>query len=158
MHGTINTWAVPADVTSALLILVLVYIRGRLKLRRAAPTGPASLFIGPVGAFVLGLGVLWFAVASPLAAMGHELLSIHMVQHVLLGAVAPPLIWLSAPVLPILLGLPRRLRRRAHAAIASDALEPFGRLVTHPYTAWLAGVLTVIGWHVPAAFDLAQRS
>jgi cytochrome c oxidase assembly factor CtaG len=32
------------------------------------------------------------------------------------------------------------------------------RLVTHPVTTWLAGTLTVIGWHVPAAFELGQRS
>jgi cytochrome c oxidase assembly factor CtaG len=28
----------------------------------------------------------------------------------------------------------------------------------NPVTSWLAGTLTVIAWHVPAAFDLAQRS
>jgi cytochrome c oxidase assembly factor CtaG len=28
----------------------------------------------------------------------------------------------------------------------------------HPMTCWAAAALTVIGWHVPAAFDLAQRS
>ena len=158
MHGSIDTWPFPAGLTSALLILLLVYTRGWLRLRRAAPTSPASPSIKHVGLFVLGLGMLWIAVASPLRAMAHELLSIHMVQHILLGAVAPPLIWLSAPVLPILVGLPRWLGLRTDAAIMSDALEPFGRLLTHPYTAWLAGVLTIIGWHVPAAFALAQRS
>jgi len=30
--------------------------------------------------------------------------------------------------------------------------------MTNPMTSWLAAALTVIGWHVPAAFDLAQRS
>ena len=39
-----------------------------------------------------------------------------------------------------------------------EPLESFGRFVTHPCVAWLAGVLTVIGWHVPAAFDVTQHS
>jgi cytochrome c oxidase assembly factor CtaG len=69
----------------------------------------------------------------------------HMVQHVLLGAVAPWLLWLGVPVLPFWIKLPR-------------AFAPFGRFVAHPLTAWLAATVTVIGWHVPAAFALAQRS
>jgi cytochrome c oxidase assembly factor CtaG len=78
-----------------------------------------------------------------------------MVQHILLAAVAPPLIWWSAPVRPILVGLSKK---GASPFFATDALASLGRVVTHPSTAWLAGVLTVIGWHVPAAFELAQRS
>jgi putative membrane protein len=158
MPDSIDTWSFPAGLTFALLIVAALYTRGWLELRRAAPTRVASLSIGRAGVFVLGLGVLGLAVALPPGAIGHELLSIHMTRHVLLGTVAPPLIWLSAPVLPILLGLPRWLGRRAHAGIASDALERFGCRVTHPCTAWLAGVLTIVGWHVPAALALAQRS
>ncbi len=67
-----------------------------------------------------------------------------MVRHVLLGAVAPPLVWLGASVLP----QPGWLGRRTS----------LGNLLTNPITSWLAATLTVIGWHVPAAFDLAQRS
>ena len=69
---------------------------------------------------------------------------IHMMRHVLLGAVAPPLVWLGASVLP----QPRWLLRRTTV----------GTFLTNPITSWLAAILTVIGWHVPAAFDLAQRS
>src|SRR6185369_6302632 len=42
-------------------------------------------------ALAIGLSALWVALASPLAALHHQLLSAHMVQHVLLMAVAPPL-------------------------------------------------------------------
>jgi cytochrome c oxidase assembly factor CtaG len=73
----------------------------------------------------------------------------HMVRHVLLGAVAPPLVWLVASSIPLSFALPPRLRR---------GLTPLGRLLTHPLMTWLAGTMTVIGWHVPAAFALAQRS
>jgi cytochrome c oxidase assembly factor CtaG len=158
MHGAIDIWSFPAGTTTALLMLALGYARGWLRVRRVAPTAIPSLSPGRASAFLLGLGALWIAVASPLGAIGHELVSIHMVQHVLLGAVAPPLIWLSAPVFPLLLGLPHWLSRRTYATIARGPLEPLGRVVTDPLTSWLAATLTIIGWHVPAAFELAQRS
>jgi cytochrome c oxidase assembly factor CtaG len=82
-----------------------------------------------------------------------------MVQHLVIAAVAPPLIWLSAPVLPMWVGVPRWLRSRAHAAIASGGpFRPLRLLVTNPITPWLAASLTILAWHVPAAFELAQRS
>jgi putative membrane protein len=74
----------------------------------------------------------------------HDPVLMHMVQHVLLGAVAPPLLWLIV--------------KRTRRGIGRGALSPFGRLLTHPVATWLAGTLTVVGWHVPAAFELAQRS
>jgi putative membrane protein len=81
--------------------------------------------------------------------IGHDTLLIHMVRHVLLGAVAPPLAWLIAPHILSRFRLPPRAR---------VVLTPIGRALTHPVTTWLAGTLTVIGWHVPAVFQLAQRS
>jgi cytochrome c oxidase assembly factor CtaG len=67
-----------------------------------------------------------------------------MVRHVLLGAVAPPLVWLGASIFP----QPRWLAHRTS----------LGTLLTHPATSWLAATLTVIGWHIPSAFALAQGS
>jgi cytochrome c oxidase assembly factor CtaG len=56
------------------------------------------------------------------------------------------------------LGVPRRLGLRAHAAIASGVFRPLRVLLAHPITPWLAATLTILVWHVPAAFALAQRS
>src|ERR1700731_1293991 len=104
MHGTVDGWSFPAGFTSALLVSGLVYARGWLRLRRLAPTAVPLLSPRRAVPFVLGLSALWIAVASPLGAIAHELLSTHMLQHVLVGAIAPPLIWLSEPILPVLLG------------------------------------------------------
>jgi cytochrome c oxidase assembly factor CtaG len=158
MHSAADHTSFPAGLTFALVLVTLVYVRGWLKLRRAAPASLTSLSMGRVGMFVLGLGVLWIAVAAPLGALGvigHGRISSHMVRHVLIGAVAPPLIWLSAPMGPLLLGLANKWPL---PLVSSDPLASLGRLLTHPFTAWLAGVLTVIGWHVPAAFEFAQQS
>jgi cytochrome c oxidase assembly factor CtaG len=148
MHGTIDGSAFPAGLTSALLVSGLVYARGWRRARRLAPAEwhdhdrLAAAFPSPssrrAGLFILGLSALWLAVASPLGAIAHDLLSMHMLQHVIVGAIAPPLIWLSEPVLPVLLGLPRWLAPRTHAVFANGALGSLGRLLTHPFTAWFA--------------------
>ena len=82
-----------------------------------------------------------------------------MVQHLLLMAVAPPLILLGAPFLPMLRGLPRVL---AHDGIGPfltwPALRRCGHALTHPVVCWLAMAVSLCAWHVPAAFDLALRS
>lgn len=103
--------------------------------------------------------MLWLALASPLDAFSGLLLSAHMVQHLLLMSVVPPLILLSAPLLPLLRGLPRNI---AHDGVGPflnwPALRKAGNAVTHPLTCLIAMAVTLFAWHVPAAFDLALRS
>src|ERR1051326_5487124 len=52
--------------------------------------------------FLAGLVCAWIAVASPFALFDGQMLTAHMVQHLLLMTFAPPLIWLGAPVRPLL--------------------------------------------------------
>ncbi len=101
------SWSLPVPATLALVLAALVYARGWFHLRKAYPD---AIPAWRLGAFMSGLFSLWIAVGSPLTAFDDDLLTIHMVQHVLLMAVAPPLILLGAPALPFLHGLPRALR------------------------------------------------
>ena len=54
---------------------------------------------------------VFLAIASPLDAFAGLLLQVHMVQHLFLMLLAPPLILAGAPYLPILSGLPRVFTR-----------------------------------------------
>src|ERR1700722_4247597 len=40
----------------------------------------------------------------------------------------------------------------------SRALHAVGRFLTHPATGWIAMNVAYLGWHVPAAYELALRS
>jgi cytochrome c oxidase assembly factor CtaG len=146
----------PVLLASGLSIAALVYCRGWFRLRRFVPE-----VISPwrPGAFLGGLVALWVAVGSPLAALDEELLSVHMVQHLLLSAVAAPLILLGAPALPLLHGLPR--------AFVSSGLSPvlrwplvrgLARVVAQPAVCWSVAMVVFIGWHTPAMFELGLRS
>ena len=118
--------------TLGLALVALVYARGWFRIRRSFPS---AISARRLAAFMVGLSSLWIAVASPLAAFHHALLSVHMVQHVLLMAVVPPLALIGAPPL-------RWLR------------PP----LIHPALSWLAPTVALIGWHIPAVFELGLRS
>jgi cytochrome c oxidase assembly factor CtaG len=95
--------------------------------------------------FSLGIALLLLAFASPVAAIGEEeLFSFHMVQHVVIGDLAPLclLAGLTGPILRPLLALPpvERLRVLAHPAVALPI--------------W---ALNLYLWHMPFLYEAAVR-
>ena len=154
--AALASWSVPAWPTLLLLLTGLVYGRGWRRLARLRPTHFPRWRLG---AFWAGLATLWIAVASPLDAFGGLLLSAHMVQHLLFMTVAPPLLLLGAPLLPLLRGLPRAaVRETLGPFLASPAVERLGRALMHPAAGLLAMTAAMWAWHVPAAYELALRS
>ena len=139
-----------------LVLAAVIYVRGWFRLHRLLPQVTAQLW--PF-AFLCGLLALWVAVASPLAALDEELLSAHMVQHLLLSVVAAPLILLGAPVLPLLYGTPRLIVVAGIVPVLrSRPLRLLGRLAGEPAFCWSVAVAVFICWHTPSLFQLALRS
>jgi putative membrane protein len=154
VHSVHSMIQVPA--TLSLALVAWVYARGWLLIRRNRLVDAA---VWQLAAFMVGLLSLWIAIGSPLTAYQHELLTIHMVQHVLLMAVAPPLLLLGAPGLPLLHGLPLHSARRPfQQALHSLYTRSLRRVLAYPALCWLAPVAALIGWHVPAGFELGMRS
>src|SRR5262249_11961431 len=87
------------------------------------------------------------------------LLQVHMLQHLLLMMAAPPLLWLGAPLFPLLRGLPRPVRTYWVAPLvrAPSLRRSFERL-THPIAAFALFAAATWFWHLPAAYELALRS
>src|SRR6266853_442961 len=109
-------------------------------------------------AYMAGLAVVLLAASSLLDELSHALLQAHMTQHLLLMLVAPPLLWMGAPVAPLLLGLPRPLRRVVARWLGTPALRRLARVLAHPVLGWTAFVIAFWAWHVPALYDLALCS
>src|SRR4029453_1217689 len=107
-------------------------------------------------AFPGGLATLFLALGSPIEPFGSFLLQVHMVQHLLLMMVAPPLLWLGAPLFPIIRGLPRPIRPYwLRPALRSRSVrDVFGRL-SHPVPALALYSLMTWLWHVPGIYELA---
>lgn len=142
-------------VSAPLILVALVYVRGWVRVRRL---NLGTIESWRAGSFVLGLFFIWLAVASPIAALDHELLTIHMVQHLLLMTLAPPLIWFGAPMKPLLHGLPQGFGNVMRHLFRSPPIQRLGRAIAHPAVCWVAAAATLVGWHVPSLFVLGMRS
>jgi cytochrome c oxidase assembly factor CtaG/polyferredoxin len=150
------SWSIKPGLAFILVVASLIYLRGWLVLHRITP---GRFPFWRLLAFIGGAATLWFAIASPLDSLSSLLLSAHMVQHLLLLSVAPPLILLGSPLLPLLRGLPRTFARDGLGPfLVWPPLRKFGYALTHPIVCWLAMAVTLVAWHVPSAFELALRS
>ncbi len=153
---TLESWAWPIPLTLAMVFAGFLYLRGWLHLRTAS----VNIISGwRAGSFLLGLFLIWVALGSPLAAFDEELLTVHMVQHLLLMTIAPPLILVAAPVMPLLHGLPRQFVQAVVGPLFRwPPVQRVGRVLSQPAVCWLAAAAALVGWHVPAAFTLALQS
>jgi len=154
--AALSSWSVPPWPTALLIATALVYARGWRVLHRQMPQrfGAARLT-----AFCGGLAAVFLAVASPLDAFAGLLLQVHMAQHLLLMMVAPPLLWLGAPAVPLLRGLPQRLAKTGLGPfLACPRLQRAARALAHPLVSWAIFAATVVAWHLPGPYQLALRS
>ncbi len=107
------------------------------------------------------MATLWTALTSALDLWTQFLLTAHMVQHLLLMLVAPPLLLLGSPGLVFW-----RVLAREHEPKESEAfrlagwgwMQRAGRWLTHPISAGALMVAITIVWHIPQVFALAMRS
>lgn len=146
-------WDLPIGITLSILILAIIYIRGWLALRktRRAQFNDARLL-----SFLAAVALLWLVAASPLDGFADTTFTVHMVEHLLLMSAIPILLLYSLPVVPLLRGLPSPLIRWIAAPLLRvRTLRRFGHWLVTPAVAWLAMNLAYLGWHVPAAYDLA---
>jgi cytochrome c oxidase assembly factor CtaG len=127
----------PFDPT-VYLGLVVLYL-GYVWLARGVPDFQRkhSLYFG------LGLFTIWVALETPIDTIAdHYLECVHMLQHVLLGFVAPPL---------MLLGL-------SPGMVARLVRLPGVRALTEPIPAQLIAGAVMVVWHLPALYDATLYS
>jgi putative membrane protein len=109
----------------------------RRRFRLSQPVKPAQATWFLAGAFVI-----FFALVSPLDDLGDEFLfSAHMVQHVLLALVAPPL---------LLLGTPGWLLR---SLLRYPVVARTARILTMPLVAFTSFNIVFMVWHLPVLYE-----
>jgi putative copper resistance protein D len=113
---------------------------------------PARVPSWRVASFLVGIAVVIVALASPLGGLVQRSFTAHMVQHLLLTAVAAPLLVLGRPLTVALRSAPGRgwVRR----GVRSSA---FG-VLTHPVVAWVTFVGTMYVVHLGPLYEAALRS
>jgi putative membrane protein len=99
-----------------------------------------------LGSFLGGIAAMAAALLGPVAEWAeHVALSGHMVQHLLLTLVVPPL-WLA--------GTPARVLR---PSLRIPGIETAGRALTRPAVTLLVPAAVLIIWHRPVFFEAALR-
>src|SRR6266446_5001101 len=141
-------------VSGVLIFAALVYLRGWLRIRRLNLESVAGW---RAGIFLLGLLFIWISTASPLAALDHDMLTAHMVQHLLLMTLAPPLILLGMPRKPLAHGLLQRFLQAISHPLRGP-MQKMGRALTHLALCWLEAPGASAVRHFPSAVMLALRS
>ena len=149
------SWSFTPWLALSLGLSAAIYLRGWLRLRRR---GSRHFGLTQLACFLGGIATIYVALMSPLDALAPLLMQAHMVQHLLLMIVAPPLIWLAAPELPMIVGLPVYVRRTWLIPLWQlPSLRSFGSWLTRPVTAWIIAVGILWLWHVPVMYQWALQ-
>jgi cytochrome c oxidase assembly factor CtaG len=108
---------------------------------------------GQIWLWHTGMALWAIGFFSPLHALGDELLSAHMAQHLLIADLAAPLLLAGArnPVLGFLLPRP------ALVTLARSPLRRAFDLLKRPTVAVPVYVLVLYGWHFAVLFEAAVR-
>ncbi len=155
-HWSFDPFLVVVAAIVVLHELGLHHLAGRSRRSRTAARRHRSfLFYG-------GLVVLIVAVDSPMDYWADLYFWVHMLQHLLLMFAAPMLVVVGAPWLVLAHGLPVGARRRLGRSLLlgrwSAPLRVVGRTLSRPMVAIVGFSVVMVVWHLPAAFDLAQRN
>lgn len=151
-HGASGAWEHSVPLALIFVFLALAYLRGSLRLRSAEERVSAWRAV----AFFVGLFLIWAALGSPIAALDHKLLTAHMIQHLLLMTIGPPLIWVGEPVMAFSIGLPPQLVNAF--ALHKTLLRRLTDTLTRPMVGLFAASVVLVGWHIPAVFSLTMKS
>lgn len=133
----------------------ILYIYGLFNLWGKAGIG-RGLSVWQAVAFGTGMASLLVALLSRLDALSGELLSAHMIQHMVLMNVAAPLLVLGSPALIWFRALPRRWQG---ALVSRRGRHGYrGCSSWHPWLIWTLYAAALWVWHLPLLYQVALRN
>lgn len=142
LHFWLTQWNPAPSIYIGIALLIALYLYAVGPLRKKYQLAD-SVKRSQIILFVTGMLVMFLALASPLDELGDEyLFSAHMVQHLLITLVAPPLLLLGTPgwlLQPL-------LRKRV--------LLNIGKVLTHPFVAFFLFNIDFWLWHAPPLYNM----
>lgn len=148
--AVVTRWQFAPVVTAIVVVLAALYLCGVWRVRRRHPARPWPVW--RTAMFLAGLAVIVLATQSGIGSYDDVLFWDHMIQHLMLIMVAPPLMVTGQPVTlllhasrnPLHTWVKRLLRSRVIAAI------------TWPPLGVAAYAATIVGTHLTSFMNLAM--
>lgn len=158
LRALLTSWDLRPEILLTLAILgglfTLGWWRIRTRSRQNRLAAPWRL-----AAYWSGLIILAIALMSGIDILSGQLFFMHMIQHLLLVMIVPPLILLTNPFPFLLWGLPPNARRWVGGLFVRDSGFRNGlKFVTRPQIVWIAFVGLLLMWHDPNLYNLALTS
>lgn len=168
LKAALSSWDWRPDVIITLALAGALFVTGWRRLRQRALSQRlnnrwhAAAAWRPIS-YVAGLVFIGLALMSPLDVLSSQLFSIHMIQHLLLIMIAPPLLLLANPMPFMLWGLPGKWRLKIGRGLArllngKSRFRHYLRKATTPGVVWMIWLVSIISWHDPNMYNAALRS
>jgi putative membrane protein len=140
---SLASWSWEPGVLVGLFSLVTAYVIGLRRFRPETLWQEQNVSIRELVCFGLGVALLVVALVSPLDTLSNQMFSVHMVQHMLLVYVVPPL---------LLAGMPSWLTR---PLLSIPSIQKVWTVCVSfvPATIIFNGIL--VAWHLPTLWDYA---
>jgi cytochrome c oxidase assembly factor CtaG len=145
---SLTAWTIDPSVAYVAAAALLYWLGGRGFGSRPPRRGWLTTL-----SFTAGLLTIVLALDSPLDTYADRLFWVHMTQHVLLLTVAPPLILLGRPWPRMWRALPLGTRTAVGRTLARARWTAPLRAMAKPVPAFVLFNLTVLGWHIPGAYN-----
>jgi putative copper resistance protein D len=148
--GAFTTWTLDPMPWTLALVAAAGYLIAVRRVNQAHPRVPVPHW--RVSAWLAGVAAILVALVSPVDAYAADLLTVHMVQHLLLAMVAPPLLALGAPVTLLLrIASPRDRHRLILPVLHSRVV----RVIASPLVAWPAFAIAMWLTHFSPLYNAA---
>jgi putative copper resistance protein D len=141
-QAVLTQWEFAPVVTAAVLAVGALYLWGAWRVRRRHPARPWPWW--RTGMFLAGLAVVVIATQSGIGAYDDVLFWDHMIQHLLLIMVAPPLLVVGEPFTLLLHASRNPLHSWAKRVIRSRVVS----FLTWPPFGLVAYIVTIVGTHL----------
>ena len=139
----------PLSVLAALLVIAYWYLRADWQLalrgRKWRTRRTAS--------FTVGLLMIDLALQSPIDSLTMSYFQAHVVQHLLLMVVAPPMLAMGAPMTLALQSSSRRTKELLLNILNSRAFK----LLTHPLTVWFLYYVSMYAFYLTGALGYSMN-
>lgn len=148
-------WNIDPIILPNLVLMAAFYLLGWRERRKVAPA-PAAVRPRQAWAFGAALVAVAAALLSPIDPLASELLSVHMVQHMILMNVAAPLFVLGAPGRVCWWALTASQRRGVARVRRWGGRHGMrGYWLWQPVVLWVSYAAVLWVWHLPRLYEAA---